>query len=104
MFVMQINNIARLAKPILSSFGIKKAALFGSYASGHQSEDSDYDILVELGKKMSLLEFIGLKQDLEEVLEKKVDLVQYKQIKSSLKNYILGSEQVFYQACTTTQR
>jgi len=81
----------------MNNFGVKKAALFGSYARGQQNQKSDYDILVELGKKMSLLDFIGLKQDLEAVLGKKVDLVQYKKIKPSLKESILGSERVFFQ-------
>jgi predicted nucleotidyltransferase len=84
--------------PILSSYGVKKAAVFGSYARGSQTSKSDIDILVELGKAISLLDFVGLKLDLEEKLGKKVDLVQYKTIKPSLKKYILADEQVFFNA------
>lgn len=86
------------AKPIFYKHGVKKAAVFGSYVRGTQTVGSDIDFLVELGKQMSLLDFVGLKQDLEDTLEKKVDLVQYKNIKPVLKPYILGTEAVFYQA------
>lgn len=81
---------------ILSSYGVKKAAVFGSYARNTQTDKSDIDILVELGKKMSLLDFVGLKLDLEDKLNKKVDLVQYKTLKPSIKDYILKDQSVFY--------
>lgn len=94
---MKIQNIADKTKDILASYGVKKAALFGSYARSEQTPESDIDILVELGdKKLSLLDFVGLKLDLEDSLGKKVDLVQYKTIKPALKSYILSDESVFY--------
>ena len=93
---MDKQDLYQKTSKILSSYGVKKAALFGSYARNTQSHKSDIDILVELGKKMSLLDFVGLKLDLEDVLKKKVDLVQYKQIKPSIKSYILEDESVFY--------
>jgi len=40
---------------------------------------------------------IDIKSDLEEVLKKKVDLVEYKGIKSALKNNILSSNCQFIQ-------
>jgi len=83
--------------PILFKYGVKKAAIFGSYARGSQTDNSDMDIIVELGKKMSLLDFIGLKLDLEDELNKKVDLVQYKTIKPLIKDFILEDQIVFYQ-------
>ncbi|MBU0579466.1 nucleotidyltransferase family protein [Patescibacteria group bacterium] len=83
---------------ILFSYGVKKAAVFGSYARGSQTDESDIDILVELGKKMSLLDFVGLKLDLEDKLNKKVDLLQYKTLKPSIKDFILKDQLVFYQA------
>jgi predicted nucleotidyltransferase len=96
---MKVQDIAQKASSILESNGVKKAALFGSYSRGTQNSDSDsdIDILVELGKRMSLLDYVGLKLDLEDSLGKKVDLVQYKTIKPSLRKFILKDEKVFYQ-------
>lgn len=94
---MTKRSLLSQTQPILASYGVNKAAIFGSYARGSQTKNSDIDILVELGKKLNLFDFIGLKQDLEEKLGNKVDLVQYKTIKPSLKKYILKDEVVFYQ-------
>jgi hypothetical protein len=95
---MDIQDISEKITPTLKSHGIKKAALFGSRSRQTATHNSDIDILVELGKKMSLLDFVGLKLELEESLGKKVDLVQYKTIKPSLKNYILKDERIFFTA------
>ena len=43
-------------------------------------------------KSVNLYDFIGIKQDLKEVLGKKVDLVEYGYIRPELKNRILGEE------------
>ena len=58
---------------------VLKAWLFGSYARGEQTPDSDVDILVvfdqESGNGVSLLKHIGIALDLEDILGKKVDLI-----------------------------
>ena len=58
---------------------VLRAWLFGSYARGEQTPDSDVDILVvfdqENGKRVSLLKHIGIALGLEDLIGKKVDLV-----------------------------
>ncbi len=61
-------------------------------ARGDAGAGSDVDILVELGDKMSLLDFVGLKLELEEVLGRKVDLGEYSTIKPVIKEQILSEE------------
>ncbi|MEJ6951704.1 nucleotidyltransferase family protein [Natronospora cellulosivora (SeqCode)] len=58
---------------ILNHYKVKKASVFGSYARGEATDESDIDILVELSRK-SLLDLAGIKVDLEESLNKKVDI------------------------------
>ena len=58
-------------KPILLKYGVKKAALFGSYATNQQNQNSDVDIIIESPKGMGI-EFIGLKHELEDTLKKKL--------------------------------
>ena len=77
---------------ILKKHGAKKAGIFGSYARGEQDEQSDIDILVEFNKKISLFDFVGVKLELEDALERKVDLVEYKVIKSRIRELILNEE------------
>lgn len=75
--------------PILRRYGVTKAALFGSVARGDDGDKSDVDILVKIGKTMNLMDFVGMKNELEEKLGKKVDLVQFDKIKPTLKSYIM---------------
>ena len=88
-----IEEIKKKILPILKDYRVKKIGLFGSYARGEIKENSDIDILIEIEKDISLLDFVGLKQEIEEALGKKVDLVEYDTIKPLLRERIL-SEQV----------
>lgn len=88
---MTIEQIKKIATPILIRHGVTKAALFGSMATQTHSIDSDIDILIELNDTYSLLDFVGIKIDLEDALGKKVDLVEYEAIKPALKKYILDN-------------
>lgn len=88
---MTIDEIKAIVGPILKKNKVKKAALFGSMARQDFSETSDVDILVELDDSNSLLDFVGIKLDLEDALQRKVDLVEYQAIKPALKKYILAN-------------
>lgn len=88
-----IEEIKQKILPTLQSYGVKKAGLFGSCVRDEMMKDSDIDILVEIEKDISLLDFVGLKLEIEDVLKRKVDLVEYNTIKPLLKERIL-SEQV----------
>lgn len=87
-----IERIKHLAVPILQRYGIKRAGLFGSYARGDMTGASDIDILVDTGENMSLFEFVHLKYELEEALQRKIDLVEYQTIKPRLKPILLREE------------
>ena len=89
-----MNDLERVKsqiKPILIKYDIKKAGIFGSYARG-ESVVNDLDLVVKIDKKISLLEFVGIKQELEDTLGIKVDLVEYDAIKPALKDEILREE------------
>ena len=60
---------------ILKKHGAKKIEIFGSYARGEQKETSDLDVIVEFEKRKSLLEIMGIEQELEDALGIKVDLL-----------------------------
>jgi predicted nucleotidyltransferase len=54
---------------------VKRIAVFCSYATGKVNKRSDIDFLVEFEKEADLLDQVGLKQDLQDLLERKVDVV-----------------------------
>ena len=88
----EIEKVKKEILPILKANKVKRAGIFGSYARGEQKKGSDIDILVEIKDNISLLDFIELKLKLEEIIRKKVDLVEYSTIKSRIKNRILNEE------------
>ncbi len=90
----QIEDIKRKILPILQRYGVKRVGLFGSCIRGELREDSDIDILVEIEKDISLLDFVGIKLEIEEVLGKEIDLVEYSTIKPLLKEKILNEQVV----------
>jgi len=78
--------------PILKKYGVKKASLFGSVVSGNIQKNSDIDILAEIPEEKSLFEVMDIQFELEKALGKKVDLVEYQNIKTRLKPYILKNQ------------
>jgi predicted nucleotidyltransferase len=84
-----LERIVREVTPILEKAGVTKAALFGSYVRGDNTVNSDVDILVDLPRGKTLFDLVGLKHDLEETLQKKVDIVEYEGLHPLLKNSIL---------------
>lgn len=76
----------------IKNYGVLRLGIFGSYSKGHPSEDSDIDILItfELDKK-TFDNYIDLKFYLEELLNKKIDLVIEENLKEELKEEILRS-------------
>ncbi len=87
--LIELEKIKKKALPVLIQAHVKKAALFGSYVRGDNTKDSDIDILVELPKHATLLDLVGIKQDMEEKLKKKVDVVEYEGIHPMLRDSIL---------------
>ncbi|MBO5444792.1 MAG: nucleotidyltransferase domain-containing protein [Muribaculaceae bacterium] len=65
-------------REFFSTQPVEKAWLFGSYARGEETSESDVDILVEYtsGKCPGLFGICKLIEDLENILKKKVDLVE----------------------------
>ena len=89
---MNIEEIKKKVLPILKKYGVKRAGIFGSVVRGEETEKSDIDILVEIEGRVSLLDFVGLKLELEEALGRKVDLGEYSVIKPIIKEQILKEE------------
>jgi hypothetical protein len=88
----QIEEIREKILPVLKKYWVRRASIFGSVVRGEATENSDIDILVEIRSNISLLDFVGLKLELEEVLGRKVDLGEYDTIKPIIKDRILKEQ------------
>jgi len=91
---MELEGLKDKIIPILERYEVKKAAVFGSFVRGEQKEDSDIDILVEFKGEKSLLDLAGLKIELEEALQRKVDVLTYNSLHPLLKDRILKEQKV----------
>lgn len=76
----------------MKKYNVTRAGLFGSCARGEDTEISDVDILVEFGDNLSLIDYMRIELNLEDILNRKVDLVEYRAIKSQLRERILSDE------------
>jgi predicted nucleotidyltransferase len=89
-----VESVKQRILPILRRHGVTRAGLFGSLVRGEVRNSSDIDVLVEIEDDMSLLDFVGIKIELEEATGRKVDLVEYDTIKPLLRERILDEQVV----------
>ena len=77
-------------KPYLEDeFGIEQIGYFGSFTNGDYSKDYDLDVLVSFKRKIGW-KFFDLKDYLESVIGRKIDLVTENSIRKQWKQTILN--------------
>jgi uncharacterized protein len=74
---------------IAAGHGARNVRLFGSVARGDDTEASDLDLLIEMDPGRSLLDIIAIKQDLEDLLGCRVDVVTEAAISPYLRDKVL---------------
>jgi len=85
-----VKEILRRNESLLrEKFGVKRIGVFGSWARGEATPDSDVDILVEFSRPIGW-EFIDLKELLARLLGRDVDLVTPAALKPQLRDTILA--------------
>ncbi|MCA1617938.1 MAG: nucleotidyltransferase family protein [Acidobacteria bacterium] len=75
----------------LRRFGVGRISVFGSFARGEPNDESDVDILVEFepgGKSFD--NFLALAEFLEEIFERKVDLLTPESLNPRFGHHILN--------------
>jgi len=76
--MLTIENIAMKLKPIFTNHDIKKAILFGSYATGQAAIGSDVDLVID--SDINGIPFLSLRIELKDALDCDVDLILRKWI------------------------
>jgi predicted nucleotidyltransferase len=73
----------------LTRLGVRSLALFGSAARDEATPTSDIDLLVDFARPVGLFGFLRVKQHLEHLLGREVDLVTRDALKPQLREAIL---------------
>jgi len=81
---------------IFEKYGTAYAGLFGSRSRGDAHEGSDYDIVVKLKKPLGLFSFTGFQLELQNRLQKKVDLMTESSISKRIKEQAMTELKIFY--------
>ena len=93
-----IEAIKEAITPIAQEYGLKRVYLFGSYAKGTATEDSDVDLLIEKGEtRLSLLGLSGIMLDAKEALKLPVDVIVRRNPDTEFQKNIKGSEILLYE-------
>lgn len=74
----EVQNMIPKIQRFFATQPVKKAYLFGSCSRGEETKNSDVDILVDLDKSkpIGLIQYVTMKLDLQDILQRKVDLVE----------------------------
>ncbi|MBF0475322.1 MAG: nucleotidyltransferase family protein [Deltaproteobacteria bacterium] len=79
--------------PILKRNDVVRAGLFGSVARDEDRPDSDLDLLIDFGESSkSLFDLVDLQDELENELNRKVDIVSYRYIDPYIRDQVLREE------------
>ena len=79
--IYSIEQIRNIVAPIAKQHGVQRIFLFGSYANGNATSNSDIDLCVDSSNLNSLFALGGLYADLEEALKKSIDMVTESSLK-----------------------
>lgn len=89
--VYTIPELRALVEPIAQRYQVDTLYLFGSYARGEADEDSDIDLRVDGGSFHSLFAWGNLYAELEDTLQKKLDMVMTDALREKLQDPHAGN-------------
>lgn len=95
--ILDIEDIKTVVNKLAIEYGVEKVYLFGSYARGDASPKSDIDLRIDKGKIKGLFELSGFYLELEDALNKKVDVVTTDSLDSGFLELISKEEIVVYE-------
>ena len=94
--VYTLNEIRDIASPIARRYGIAALYLFGSYARGEATPNSDLDFRVDRDGVTDMLALGGLYSDLEAGFGKKLDVLTTQMLTPAFLNRIQPEEVLIY--------
>ena len=87
---------------IAKAHGATSLRVFGSYSRGEEQPGSDIDLIVELETGRSLLDVIAIKQEIEDIVHAKVDVVTEASLSPYIREEILQEAVVLWKKILST--
>ena len=91
-----VNEIKSKVGELAAQYGAERIYLFGSYARGDATPQSDIDLRIDKGRIRGLFGLGGLRSDLEESLGLSVDLLPTDSLDDTFLNLIRSEEILLY--------
>ena len=95
--IYTIEEISKIIKPIAKAYGVGCMSLFGSYARGEATENSDIDFrIVDDGGLRGFFRLAGFHRELEEKLQTSVDVLPTDALSESFLREVITEEVIVY--------
>ena len=94
--VYSLDENREIAAPIAARHGVAALYLFGSYARGEATPESDLDFRIEKGKIRSLFQLTGFEMDLEHGFDKPLDVLTTSMLSEQFLRNIKPEEVLIY--------
>jgi predicted nucleotidyltransferase len=93
-----IPEISRRVAPIARQYGVAKVSLFGSYAVGTPTLNSDLDFrIIDRGSLRGLIQLAGFQLALEDTFGMEIDLLTDDALSEEFKDRIASHEVIVYE-------
>lgn len=95
---MNKTNIIKTIVDYLKQHKVVEIGIFGSFARNEMTDKSDIDILVEYSRGTTILDIVKMKQELYELIGRKIDLVSKRAVRKRVMDNIQNDLQTVYHA------
>lgn len=94
--IYNLDEIKNIVVPLVKEYGVAKISLFGSYAKGKATDDSDLDFIIDKGDLMGL-QYFSLLKELEAAFDCDIDLITTGFSNKEFLNKIHNEEVLLYE-------
>lgn len=94
--IYTIEEIKEKVISIATNYNLKSITLFGSYARGEATKDSDIDLIINFDSESTLLTLSDIMNELEAAFNKEVDIVSHNSAPARFMFNILEEEILMY--------
>jgi len=93
-----VSDIVQIITPIVKASPIRRVILYGSYAKGTNTPESDVDLIIDSYGELKGIDFFVLSAEIAKALPIKSDIFEYREIKpnSAMYNEIVKDGVVIY--------